>query len=57
MKSSVIKCKTANETNKLPGTVYSTNESFARLHMYKALYYNDYRSRKETELMKVTRII
>jgi len=25
MKSSVIKCKTANRTNKLPGTTYSTS--------------------------------
>jgi len=55
MKSSVMKCKTANWTNKLPGTKYSTSEALAPGYTY-IKHYNDYGSRKGTGSMKVTRI-
>jgi len=45
MKSSVMKCKTANWTNKLPGTKYSTSEALAPGYAY-IKHYNDYGLKK-----------
>jgi len=55
MKSSVAKCKTANRTNKLPGTKYSTSESLTVGYTY-IKHCNYHGSRKGTESMKVTQI-
>ena len=55
MKRSVIKCKTAKQRKKLPGTKCSASEPLALGYAH-IKHYNDNGSRKGKKSMKVTQI-